>query len=74
MDMTSLDPTNLFFSIMFGAVGMGYTAYGKKNNFYFLICGLCLMGYTFIDFTTTQVILIGIVLLIAPFLLTRFLD
>ena len=69
-----LDPTNLFFSIVFGIVGMGYTAYGKKNDFFFLLSGLCLMVYTFFDLSTFATVAIGLGLMLAPFVLSKFFD
>jgi hypothetical protein len=66
-----LDPTNIFISIVFGLIGVVYTAYGKKNNFYFLLAGLGLIVYTFFDLDTFTMVWIGLALMIAPFILTK---
>lgn len=63
-------PEELFFGIVFGMVGMAFAAYGRKNNFYFLLCGLCLIAISFFSFDTLTNILAGSALIIAPFILT----
>ncbi len=66
------DPTNLFFSIFFGVLGSAYCIYGRKQNLFFVLPGIGLIIYTFFVSTTAQVIWIGVILAIVPFILTKF--
>lgn len=66
-----LDPLNLTLSIIFGCIGFAYTIYGRKNNFYFLLAGLCLMVFTFFDLDTLTLSLLGVGLVIAPFIISK---
>lgn len=68
------DTTNLFISIVLGAIGMAYTVYGRKNNFYFTLCGLTLMAFTFFSFDIVTLSVFGGFFVILPFILTRFMD
>ncbi len=68
--MLDLDPTMIFFSIVFGIVGMGYWSYGKKQNQNFLIAGIVLMVYPYFVNTLWLLISIGLAVTAAPFLLT----
>ncbi len=64
---------NLFFSIVFGMLGVGYTMYGRKqNDLYFILAGLGLMSYTFVVDSTAAVIWVGAVLSVIPFILSKF--
>jgi len=67
------EPSDLFSSLVFGTVGLGYYIYGKKQNFYFMICGIGLMVYTFVV-SGSAALYTGIILTIAPFILSKFLD
>jgi len=71
MDM---DPTNLFISIVLGAIGMAYAVYGRKHNFYFLLCGLTLIAFTFFSFDLITLSVTGGFFVILPFILTKFLE
>lgn len=70
----NLEPTNLFLSIVFGIIGTGYFAYGKKNNFYFMISGISLLVFTFFDLDDVTFGCVGTLLIIVPFVLTRYFD
>lgn len=66
------EPLDLFFSIVFGAIGAGYLVYGKKSqSFFFILCGLLLISYTFVTSSTAEVIWYGVALLIIPFILDK---
>lgn len=68
----SLDPVDMFFSIVFGLLGFCYLVYGKRSqSFFFIICGVGLMAYTMVTGSTAQVIGFGAALAIAPFILDR---
>lgn len=67
------EPLDLFFSIVYGIIGMGYFAYGKKDNLFFLLAGICLMVFTFAVSDTQAMIWSGAALVVAPFILTKYL-
>ncbi len=68
--MLDLDPTTLFLSIVFSIVGIGYWSLGKKRNRYFRIPGLILMIFPYFVDNIWGLLGIGILLIIAPFVLT----
>lgn len=60
--------TNIILTIIFSAIGMGYIAYGKKQQqAVALVCGVALCAYTYFVSGTIPVIIIGIALMILPF-------
>lgn len=67
-----MDGNVIFFTMFFSIVGMGFFAYGKKNNLYFMLAGLALMLYPYIVASLTMLIVVGIVLVVVPFVLTNF--
>lgn len=68
------EPINLFFSIVFGMLGVAYVMYGRRqNDFFFILCGLGLMGYTFVVDSTAAVIGVGAVLAVIPIIISRYL-
>lgn len=72
--MNSGAGTELFASLVFGIIGMGYFAYGKKQaNFPMLGTGVALMVYPYFVPGLATIILIGIVLMAFPFAAARFL-
>jgi len=53
---------------MFGAVGLGYFVYGKKQQRLVpLVCGIGLMVYPYLITDTLSIVLIGIVLMAIPY-------
>ncbi len=68
------EPINLFFSIVFGMLGVAYTMYGKrKGDFLFIIAGMSLMGYTFVVDSTAAVLWVGAVIVVIPVIISRYL-
>jgi uncharacterized membrane protein len=58
--------------ILTGVGGMAYFVYGKKQqNIAFLAAGVCLCVYPYMVSSTLALILVGAVLLAAPFVLSR---
>jgi len=58
----------LFWGVMFGAVGLGYFVYGKKQQRLVpLVCGIGLMVYPYLITDTLSIVLIGIVLMAIPY-------
>lgn len=67
------DPMNIAVSVGFGLLGFGYLMYGKaETSFLFILFGVALMAYTFVVYSTSQIIIVGIILAILPFILSRF--
>ena len=63
---------NLFVYLFTGVFGMAYFVYGKRQqNGAFLVAGVCLCIYPYFFDGVLALIVIGLVLLSAPFLLSR---
>jgi hypothetical protein len=66
------DGLTLMIYILTGAGGAAYFLYGKKQqNIAFLAAGVCLCVYPYMVSSTLVLVLVGAVLLAAPFLLSR---
>jgi hypothetical protein len=66
------DGLTLMVYILTGAGGAAYFLYGKKQqNIAFLAAGVCLCVYPYMVSSTLVLVLVGAVLLAAPFLLSR---
>ena len=64
----SFDPLNLFLGMIFGAIGVGYFMYGKKQQrFVPLLIGVLLSVYTFFVSDWIWILIVGIVLSIIPY-------
>ena len=60
----------LIFSLIISSVGFAYFVYGKKTvEFLFLISGLALMIYPYFIQDLLISVIIGVLLVIAPFVL-----
>jgi hypothetical protein len=58
--------------VIFSVIGLGYFAYGKKSQqLLMLICGIALMGYSYLVDGTVYIILIGVGLSALPFIFGR---
>jgi len=61
-------PAVLFWSIVFGAIGLGYFMYGKKQAAIVpMICGVALMVYPYFVSNTIVLVVIGVVLAAVPY-------
>ena len=66
------DVLNLFLIVLFGAVGLGYFIYGKRQrNGIALIAGLLLMLYPYFISNTVGLIAVGLVLMAGPLVAKR---
>lgn len=66
------DGLTLMIYILAGVGGMAYFVYGKKQqNIAFLAAGVCLCVYPYMVSSIVSLILVGVILLAAPFLLSR---
>jgi hypothetical protein len=58
--------------VIFSIIGIGYLTYGKKSQqLLMVICGIALMGYSYLVTGTVYIILIGVGLSALPFILGR---
>jgi len=58
--------------VIFSIIGLGYFSYGKKSRqLLMLICGIALMGYSYLVDDFVYIILIGVGLSALPFILSR---
>jgi hypothetical protein len=61
-------PDTFLWSIIFGAIGMGYLVYGKKQaRFVPLICGIVLCSFTYFISDLLSILLVGGALIVIPF-------
>jgi|GEM_PF-6771647 len=65
------DTFELVFSVMLSIVGLGYCAYGRKNNPYYLISGLCLLIFPMFVENFWLLLGLGCALIILPYILDR---
>ena len=58
--------------VIFSVIGLGYLTYGKKSQqLLMLICGMALMGYSYLVDGTMNIIVIGVGLSAIPFIFGR---
>ena len=67
----SLDPMSLIVRIVAALIGLAYLSYGKKQNIWYALCGLGLLLYPYFVDTTTQLIAIGLSLLLIPIVMSK---
>ena len=64
--------TSIIAMLIFSVIGLGYFAYGKKSHqLLMLICGIALMIYSYFVDGIVYIILIGVGLIVLPFILGR---
>ena len=62
--------TSIIFAVLFGAIGMGYLVYGRRQHQGIpLLAGVALCAFPYFVHNVLLVILIGIVLMVLPFFL-----
>lgn len=58
--------------VIFSVIGLGYLTYGKKSQqLLMLICGMALMGYSYLVDGAVNIIVIGVGLSLLPFIFSR---
>ncbi|MDR3476970.1 MAG: amino acid transport protein [Gammaproteobacteria bacterium] len=67
--MLTISPMELFFTIFFSMVGIGYYSYGKKESLYFRISGVILLMYPYFVGNVWLLGGLGILFMILPFIL-----
>jgi len=61
-------PAVIFWGIVFGAIGLAYFMYGKKQAAIVpMICGVALMVYPYFVSNTIVLVVIGVVLSAVPY-------
>ncbi|WDZ52277.1 amino acid transport protein [Acinetobacter vivianii] len=65
-----MNATQLFLSVIFSSIGLGYFLYGKKQKMTVpLVCGLVLMLFTYFIDSTAIISIIGVILSVVPYFL-----
>jgi hypothetical protein len=72
--MFNIDPTALTINIIVSIIGMAYISYGKKNSLYFVLAGIGLLVYSYFVTQVWLLVLIGMVLIILPFIINKFIE
>lgn len=63
-----MDATMMMWSVLFGAIGMGYFVYGKRQRAIVPLCiGMTLCVYPYFVASVTSLLIIGIVLVAIPY-------
>jgi len=58
----------LFWGLLFGAIGLGFSVYGKRQKAVVpLVCGLTLMVFPYFVTNTILLVAIGIALTVLPY-------
>lgn len=64
------DPTTLMLSVLFGAIGLGYFVYGKKQQKWVaMVAGALLCAFPYFVSNVWATIAIGMALCAAPFVI-----
>lgn len=65
-----LGTATLIWGMLFGAIGVGYFMYGKRQAMIMpLVCGIALMVYPWFVSGTLLTVLVGVVLMAVPYFL-----
>jgi hypothetical protein len=65
-----MDANSIFIGMVTGAIGGGYLLYGKKQaKLMPAICGILLMGYSYFTDNVWILLIVGIILLVAPWVI-----
>ncbi|MGI2170822.1 hypothetical protein ACROAE_11635 [Shewanella sp. MF05960] len=63
-----MDATMMMWSVLFGAIGMGYFVYGKRQRAIVPLCvGMTLCVYPYFVASVTSLLIIGVVLVAIPY-------
>ena len=63
----------LLWGVVFGAVGLAYFVYGKKQQrFVPLLCGIALMAFPYFISNTVLLVVVGLVLSAVPYFFSWF--
>lgn len=60
--------SSIFWGMIFGAVGLAYFVYGKKQHLFIpLLCGMTLMAFPYFISNTIILVAVGVGLAMLPF-------
>ena len=63
----------IYLDLLLSSIGLGYFIYGRNSKrFVFLIPGVILMVYSYFTDSIVLSLIIGIILLVAPWIINRF--
>ncbi|HXI03039.1 MAG TPA: hypothetical protein VNI57_07660 [Candidatus Saccharimonadales bacterium] len=63
-----LNEATLFWGMVFGCIGLGFFAYGKKQGAPVpLVCGLAMMAFPYFVSSAVLTVLIGLALIAIPY-------
>ena len=63
-----MSTSSLLWGLLFGAVGLGFFIYGKKQKAVVpLVCGLVLMTFPYFVSNTILLVAIGVALMVLPY-------
>ncbi|GGQ23502.1 hypothetical protein [Shewanella litoralis] len=63
-----MDATMMMWSVLFGAIGMGYFVYGKRQRAIVPLCvGMTLCVYPYFVASVSSLLIIGVVLVAIPY-------
>jgi hypothetical protein len=67
-----MDPSTLMWGVIFGAFGLGFFVYGKKQKVIMpVVSGIGLMLIPYVISNTMVLVLIGIILIVLAFIIKR---
>lgn len=63
-----MDPSSLFWGMIFGSIGLGFFIYGKKQQAIVpLLCGLALMIFPYFVSNVIVLVVVGVALMAIPY-------
>lgn len=63
-----MDTAMIMFSVLFGAIGMGYFVYGKRQQAIVPLCiGMALIVFPYFVASVMSLLIIGVILIAIPY-------
>jgi len=63
-----MNPSSLFWGMIFGSIGLGFFIYGKKQQAIVpLLCGLALMIFPYFVSNVIVLVVVGVALMAIPY-------
>ena len=63
-----MNPSSLFWGMIFGSIGIGFFVYGKKQQAIVpLLCGLALMIFPYFVSNVIVLVVVGVALMAIPY-------
>ncbi|MGD8418743.1 MAG: hypothetical protein PVH91_16890 [Pseudomonadales bacterium] len=65
-----METSSLLWGLLFGSIGVAYVMYGRRQSILVpLVSGLALIGFPYFVSNTSTMIVIGVLLIAAPFVI-----